>query len=417
MTVADAEHLRQSSNPAPEPSRGVETAGSPRIPASAQAGRVLVLDTDRRQGIVSVRRLGRRGLEVTAGAASRLNPGARSKYATRRFRYPSPIDDEAGFIDALEAELRTRSYDVLLPLTDATVPAVVRHRDRLERHAAIPFAGYETLVHGLDKKLTVEAAQAVGVPTPRTLALDELDLERVAAEIGYPAVLKPRRSAGRWGVSVCETPDELEAVYDDTRDTYGSLIVQEFIPHGGEAGVYTLYDWSSTLVGVTVQRRVRSNPPSGGPSTLRETIRDDEMVDLATDLLSSLHWKGVAMVEFRIDARTGTPTLMEINPRLWGSLALSVFAGVDFPYYLYQLATTGECDSTPTYRAGVESRWLLGDVGHVLNRDDTWRALREFAQPARKPRNYDVLSITDPGPGVAHVAQLGYHYVRNGLRS
>ena len=54
-------------------------------------------------------------------------------------------------------------------------------------------------------------------------------------------------------------------------------------------------------------------------------------------LLTALNWHGVAMVEFKIDA-TGQHWLMEINPRLWGSLALSIDAGVDFPLGLLQVA-------------------------------------------------------------------------------
>jgi len=43
------------------------------------------------------------------------------------------------------------------------------------------------------------------------------------------------------------------------------------------------------------------------------------------------------MVEFRVDARDGTAKLMEVNPRFWGSLQLSILSGADFPYLLYNL--------------------------------------------------------------------------------
>ncbi len=41
------------------------------------------------------------------------------------------------------------------------------------------------------------------------------------------------------------------------------------------------------------------------------------------------------MVEFKLDPRDNTPKLMEINPRFWGSLALAIESGVNFPYLLY----------------------------------------------------------------------------------
>ena len=46
----------------------------------------------------------------------------------------------------------------------------------------------------------------------------------------------------------------------------------------------------------------------------------------------------VAMVEYKLDAATGTAYLMEINGRFWGSLQLAIDAGVDFPLLLVRCA-------------------------------------------------------------------------------
>ncbi len=45
------------------------------------------------------------------------------------------------------------------------------------------------------------------------------------------------------------------------------------------------------------------------------------------------------MLELKVDDADGTPRIMEMNPRFWGSLALALRAGVDFPWLLYQLAS------------------------------------------------------------------------------
>ncbi len=45
------------------------------------------------------------------------------------------------------------------------------------------------------------------------------------------------------------------------------------------------------------------------------------------------------MVEFKLDRRKGNAAkLIDVNGRFWGSLQLAILSGVDFPYYLYQLA-------------------------------------------------------------------------------
>jgi protein-tyrosine-phosphatase len=54
--------------------------------------------------------------------------------------------------------------------------------------------------------------------------------------------------------------------------------------------------------------------------------------------------------------------LMEVNPRLWGSLALPIDCGVDFPRGLAALATGMPLLPQPKYRTGRYTRSLLDDV-------------------------------------------------------
>src|SRR5262249_37353097 len=105
-------------------------------------------------------------------------------------------------------------------------------------------------------------------------------------------------------------------------------------------------------------------PPTGGESVLRESIEPDPALLAASErLLQALRWTGVAMVEFR---RTpdGRALLMEMNPRLWGSVQLAIDAGVDFPALLVALYR-GEKSSPVEAVVGVRTRWLLGDLDHL----------------------------------------------------
>ena len=137
--------------------------------------KVFVLNAHSRHGLVSIRCLGGRGLDVTAGSSRRFHAGRLSRYVDRFVAYPSPIDAPEAFVRAIEAELQRADYDMLLPVNEATVEIVVQHRDRFEAHTTVPFLPYDQLAVGLDKRRTVEAARAHDVPHPETRFADALN--------------------------------------------------------------------------------------------------------------------------------------------------------------------------------------------------------------------------------------------------
>lgn len=375
-------------------------------------GSALVLNAAWKQSLVAIRCLGRRDLSVTAGSYRWISAGGLSKYADRTFAYPMPWERPEAFVDALVDEVHTHQYDALLLSDDATAEAVVRHRDRLAPHVGLPYPDYGTLRVALDKQRTMEAAREFDVSHPTTISPDSLDREAIESALSYPIVLKPRKAEGRQGVHVCDSFAELERVFADVRERHGSVLIQEYVPNGGEVGVYTLYDRDSDLRAATVQERVRSFPPEGGASTCRKTIEDSDLLSRADDLLSALNWQGVAMAEFRVDPRNGDPKLLEINPRLWGSLSLSVAAGVDFPHLLYQLGAEGRCGEVPTYRSGVYGRHTGGELAHVFARPNRLRAAREVLRPQPGPCSFDILSWDDPLPLLGYVTESAHAFVQ-----
>ena len=137
---------------------------------------------------------------------------------------------------------------------------------------------------------------------------------------------------------------------------------------------------------------------------MRESIDGAEIKAIAVSLLKDLGWRGPAMVEFRVDPRDSKPRLLEINPRLWGSLNLAVTSGVDFPYLLHQLALCGDCDHVFEYRKGVRCRWLIpGDIMHLITNTSRLSALRKFFEPADAD---DILSLRDPMPMIGRLTSF-----------
>ncbi len=146
---------------------------------------------------------------------------------------------------------------------------------------------------------------------------------------------------------------------------------------------------------------------TGGASTLRESVRRDDVRDMGLSLLKALNWFGVAMVEFKLDPRDGIPKLMEVNPRFWGSLSLAIEAGVNFPYLLYLMSRGEKFKPVEHYEIGKRCRWLLpGDILHFIHNPKRGSLIPPFFRFWDGNTAYDILSLKDPLPALGRVLTL-----------
>ncbi|MFQ5889834.1 MAG: ATP-grasp domain-containing protein [Gemmatimonadota bacterium] len=365
------------------------------------APRVFVTDGAQRKAIPCVRSLGRHGVNVVVGDTSRLGAAMFSKYCAGRVIYPSPSGNPSLFAEWLDEHLRSNRYDAFLAIDEATLEPVARHRDALAEHTAILVPDHARFMKARDKAQTLRLAQEVGILHPRTSFITCLDeLQGIVKEIDLPVVIKPRRSQGSRGIAYVHERSDLVPRYLGIHAEYPFPLIQEFIPPGGDAvGVGVLFNRRSELRATFAYRRLREFPVSGGPSTLREGIHAPELVSMAVRLLEAIGWIGVAHVEFKFDPRDDTPKLMEVNPKIWGSIELPIVSGIDFPYLMYRLAVEADIELAPSYRPGVRCRWLLpGDFLHLLTSPKHFRMQPSFFQFVARDLHYDVLSLSDPGP-------------------
>jgi predicted ATP-grasp superfamily ATP-dependent carboligase len=329
--------------------------------------KVLVLDGNTRSALAATRSLGRKGVWVVAADESKRTLSGISIYCSETFTYPSPSTDPQAFLATIKAECAARGITVLFPMTEVSTATVLKNRQEFEG-IKIPFVEFETFDAISDKWRLLELAQRLDVPIPKTHFVEGTSaLSRIFPRLSFPVVLKPYRSRiwsnGRYisaAVKYANSLGELEeTVSHHEYFSQHPFLIQEYVSGQGQ-GVFALYDRGQALAFFS-HRRLREKPPSGGVSVLCESVKvNPEALRMARAILDHVRWHGVAMVEFKI-ARDGTPFLMEINGRFWGSLQLAVDAGVDFPWLLFQLATGRNFDYVNSYAVGVRSRWLLGD--------------------------------------------------------
>jgi predicted ATP-grasp superfamily ATP-dependent carboligase len=343
--------------------------------------RILILDANQRSALAAVRSLGKLNLVyIYTADSSALALAGTSRYCREYHCHPSPHADYAAFSNWLIEFVGKHSIDFLLPMTEISSRSALALRAQLGT-CILPFADLETVLALSDKWRLIELARRVDVPHPvSTLVANAAQLPALAAE-RFPLVIKPCLSrifhGGQWldtSVHIARSATELASLLrEKTYLREHPFILQEFIPGHG-AGIFALYN-HGTPVAFFAHRRLREKPPSGGVSVLSESVPlDHRLLGLAKALLDQVQWHGVAMIEFRIGA-DGTPYLMEINTRFWGSLQLAIDAGVDFPRLLFDASinthantATGSAAAVSTpinYRYGRRLRWLLGDIDNL----------------------------------------------------
>ena len=353
--------------------------------------RVLVLDANQRSALATTRALGQRGVSVISADDSITALAGCSRYSENYITYPSPQTRAEEFIEKISEIITGKNVDIVLPMTELTTALLLKYRERLPT-VTLPFPDLATIDALADKCALMRLAQSLSIPVPQTWFVHNPQaIPDNLKAMPYPLVLKPGKSwlptASHWmhtQVRFAQSPGDVQTfINTDPAFHQHPFMLQECIQGTGQ-GVFALYDHGKALAFFS-HRRIREKPPWGGVSVLSESTRvDPTLQKYARALLDSVDWHGIAMVEFKV-AADGTPYLMEINTRFWGSLQLAIDAGVDFPWMLYQLACDEPVTPVTRYKIGRRLRWVLGDLDatYILLKDKRYSLASKLATIGR----------------------------------
>lgn len=329
---------------------------------------VFVTNAESHIAVGVMRSLGRRGVSVDSGSFVRDAMGFHSRYCRRGFEYPNPRRDEAGFISRLEEILENGGYEALIPGDWDVLFPISNNREKLTSHTELAMPSKKVVEKANDKGKTFRAALENDIPCPKTyFSLDERILEEIREDISPPIVVKPCVGAGSMGLRFVDSVDKLREAYDRVVEAHGPAIIQEYV-RGEKFLCSGLYNSDGEPRRVCVHKKIREYPITGGPTCAVETVENPDVKECAINLLKAIKWYGVASTDFIVDERDGVPKLLDLNPRLFGSLAVTTAAGVDYPYLLYRMIKEGDIEEDLNYRVGVKARSVLqGDVRHMLS--------------------------------------------------
>jgi len=333
--------------------------------------KVLVTDGHTRISLYVIRSIGSRGIDVTAQVEQKYDNlssfGCKSRYVKEKIVTSTDPVSEKKYINELAS--LAKSHDVLIPIKTETIMAVAKNAD-LFRNVGCFIPEYDKIKLLQNKFDLCRYASRIGIPTPKTYFPESMEhVSDISKEIKYPAYVKLREEgdyAPQQRYIIAKDQHQLLRLYPKMHRRGSFPLIQEKI-HGVGLGFFALFDEVSKPIAYFGHRRIRQFPYLGGPSSCCASHKNSRVFSLATELLSSLHWRGLAMVEFIQDEHDGIPKLLEVNPRFWGSTPLAVSAGIDFPYLLFRLSLGQKIEQDLNYREGVKIRFLVNDVMAVLD--------------------------------------------------
>ena len=385
---------------------------------------ILVLDAGQRSALAVTRSLGKlENIRVTTADYTSQALAGCSRFSQQYLVSPNPTTDPKGYLSWIKNLTSETEFALVLPVTEVTSQLLLMNSAQLPK-MRLAFTSYENVMQIADKGNLVSLAMQLGISVPKSEWFKNSgDLNR--NNIRYPAVIKPCLSKiyteNGWiatTVKIIQNEADLTRVLNSEGYLKTSpFMVQEFIPGHG-AGIFCLFRNGKPEV-FFAHQRLREKPPQGGISVLSESATPSPVLQQAAEkLLSGASWHGVAMVEFRI-GEDGTAYLMEVNTRFWGSLQLSIDAGVDFPALLVSNELNLGLVAPSTYKVGQRLRWLLGDLDSLYiylksNYSKKQKLVRflQFFIPDFFNTRHEVNRISDLKPAIFEAK----HYLQQFLR-
>ncbi|MBM4255064.1 MAG: hypothetical protein FJ147_04115 [Deltaproteobacteria bacterium] len=378
------------------------------------SNRVLVVGDNDLAGLTTVRSLGRAGLAVHLVAWYPHAITRSSRYVHQIHDFGHPERDPCSFASKIVELVEHTPFDLVIPVVDAALIPLLDVADTVRHHCALAAPNRFQFEMTHNKGKTVRFAQRLGVDTPATTVVSQPEhLRCIAWPERFPIILKPALGGRVYRVrSHAQAEQRIERMLKR-----GPVLVQEFCPGYG-VGVDILGNQGKVH---TAFQHVRVHePPEGGVSSYRKSVPlSEELLDIARRMCQAMQWTGPSMFEFKIDPKSGRAVLMEINGRLWGSVALAVAAGVDIPSLLYDMSVKQTATEVFTYRVPCFARNTLRDVfwffANLRTPTDHPELLkvrgtalaREIGNILLGREHLDAEQLSDPLPGIVSWKEVG----------
>ena len=224
------------------------------------------------------------------------------------------------------------------------------------------------------RNLAISAGVPV-MPATDPLPDDEAKIKKLAAEIGYPVMLKASWGGGGRGMRPIESEagliDAVSAARREAAAAFGKdeVYLEKLVRRARHVEVQLLGDSHGNLVHLferdcTIQRR-HQKVIERAPAPYLDDARRHELADAALRIGRATDYVGAGTVEFLMDADTGNFYFIEVNPRIQVEHTVTeVVTGLDIVKAQIRIAEGGHIGHVE--ETGIPDQSTIALDGHAM---------------------------------------------------
>jgi len=263
----------------------------------------------------------------------------------------------------LEQILERERPDALLPTvggqTAINLAMALHESGALERYGVrLIGANYEAIQKAEDRQLFKEAMTRIGIEVARSGYAGSLEeAEGLAAEIGYPSVVRPSFTLGGTGGGIAFNVEELREIAARGLDLspVGKVLIEESLIGWKEFELEVMRDLADNVIVVcSIENWDPMGVHTGDSITVapQQTLSNPEYQAMRDDAKKIIREIGVetggSNIQFAVNPKDGRRLAIEMNPRVSRSSALSSKAtGFPIAKFAAKLAAGYTLDEIP----------------------------------------------------------------------
>lgn len=363
-----------------------------------------------------IRCLGAAGINVLTGTDDVGNNAIYSRYS-KNWTFFSPYDSKE-FIEELCELGKTLNYKpVIMSYDDRLILNISRYREKLSDYYQFLLPEKEMVEKLLDKIKFIELSKDYDLPVPKSVnILKPDDIRKVKGKLQKPYLIKPvyrhdwfdknfTKIVGPYKKAyVCKSYQELKKLHTRITQINPKMVIQEYVEGADDSlfDVNMYIDASGNIRGRISCHKLRLFPPNTGHGTCSVTVDDQELLDLSEQVAKQLQLKGLVNIQYKKEAGTLEPKIIEIHARSSTYDVLGIKANMNLPA-LYHADLSGNPISVGgKARVGVKYINLQREIRLLLYNRKSTSLTQTIYKLAKSYLGYtrfiQGLSISDPKP-------------------